>query len=276
MSLDIFNLPDKSLNTQVFYKSTYWNIPKGVNMIFIFAAGGGNGGNGGSNSPTGNGTGGSGGNNGYSGRIMIPTSMISNVLQINVGTGGNGGVAGGTGNAGSASSVLSYVGQGTSTINVFTLINSSDSTGSSTLYTSIGISAGNSTSSVGGLSGGVGAAGQSSNYDPTIVSTPFTGGAGGGGHSSAGANFSGGSILSVGYRPEISGGVVGNINGTDGYTNITPFFASGGGGGASNATGTGGKGGIGGVGCGGGGGGSGITGGAGGKGGDGIVIITCW
>jgi len=272
MSLDLYNISSNNGLTQVFYNSDYWNKPRGVHMAHIIAIGGGGGGGGGTSSPGANGTGGSGGGCGPIIRLTIPLIFVTDQLRITIGAGGNGGSAGGAATAGGATQVDCARGSGvrstlladTSQINVL-----------GWNYGSVGQSlySGN----LGGGVGGVGAAANSFAFGLTL-NLPLFPGVGGGGHTSGGTNFSGGSILSSGFVPQISGGIPG-INdgrGNGGFFSLTPFVSTGGAGGASNAVGTGGVGGAGAPGSGGGGGGSGTIGGAGGRGGNGLVIITCW
>jgi hypothetical protein len=272
MSLDLNNIASNNGLTQVFYNSGYWNKPRGVHMAHIIAISGGDGGNGGTSSPGANGTGGQGGGCGTIIRLTIPLIFVTDQLRITIGTGGNGGSAGSAGTAGGATQVDCARGSGvrstlladTSQINVL-----------GWNYGSVGQSL--YSSNVGGGTGGNGAAANSFAFGSTL-NLPLFSGMGGGGHTAGGTNFSGGSILTSGFVPQISGGIpgIGDGRGNDGFFSLTPFASTGGAGGASNAAGTGGVGGNGASGSGGGGGGSGTTGGAGGRGGNGLVIITCW
>jgi hypothetical protein len=272
MSLDLYNISSNNGLTQVFYNSDYWNKPRGVHMAHIIAIGGGTGGNGGTSTPGTAGVGGQGGACGTIIRLTIPLIFVTDQLKITIGAGGAGGAAAGSGTAGGATLVDCARGSGvrstlladTSQINVL-----------GWNYGSVGRSI--YSSSVGGSTGGNGAAGSSFTFGST-ANLPLFSGMGGGGHTSGGVNFSGGSILSSGFVPQIDGGIPGvdNGRGNGGFFSLTPFAGTGGSGGASNAAGTGGIGGNGAIGCGGGGGGSGSIGGAGGRGGNGLVIITCW
>ena len=272
MSLDLFNISSNQGLTQVFYNSGYWNKPRGVHMAHIIAIGGGNGGNGGASSPGVAGTGGQGGTSGTIIRLTIPLIFVTDQLRITIGAGGAGGIAAGAGGAGGATLIDCARG---SSVRSTLLADTSQTNALGWNYGSVAQSL--YSTSVGGSAGGNGAAGTSASFGATL-NLPLLSGMGGGGHSAGGANFSGGSILTSGFVPQIDGGQPGvdNNRGNDGFFSLTPFSSTGGSGGASNAAGTGGVGGNGAVGSGGGGGGSGTTGGAGGRGGNGLVIITCW
>lgn len=272
MSLDLYNISSNNGLTQVFYNSDYWNKPSGVHMAHIIAIGGGNGGNGGTSSPGANGTGGQGGACGTIIRLTIPLIFVTDQLRITVGGGGAGGSAGGSGGAGNASYVDCARGSFTRSS---LLADTSQNNVLGWNYGSVGQSL--YSTNVGGSAGGTGAVGTSGTFG-SALNLPLLSGVGGGGHTAGGTNFSGGSILSSGFVPQISGGIPGidDGRGTGGFFSLTPFASTGGSGGASNATGTGGVGGNGAPGSGGGGGGSGTIGGAGGRGGNGLVIITCW
>ena len=272
MSLDLFNISSNQGLTQVFYNSGYWNKPRGVHMAHIIAIGGGGGGNGGSSSPGATGTGGQGGSCGAIIRLTIPLIFVTDQLRITIGAGGAGGNAGGIGTSGGATLIDCARG---SNVRSTLLADTSQTNALGWNYGSVAQSIYSSVLN-GGL-GGNGAAAASFIFG-TTSNLPLLSGMGGGGHSSGGANFSGGSILTSGFVPQIDGGQPGvdNGRGNDGFFSLTPFSSTGGSGGASNAAGTGGVGGNGAIGSGGGGGGSGTTGGAGGRGGNGLVIITCW
>ena len=272
MSLDLYNISSNNGLTQVFYNSDYWNKPRGVHMAHIIAIGGGIGGNGGTSSPGANGTGGTGGGSGSIIRLTIPLIFVTDQLRITVGGGGAGGSAGGSGGAGNASYVDCARGSFTRSS---LLADTSQANVLGWNYGSVAQSL--YSSNVGGGTAGSGSVGASFIFGSTL-NLPIFGGMGGGGHTSGGANFSGGSILTSGFVPQIVGGITGvdNGRGNDGFFSLTPFASTGGAGGASNAVGTGGVGGNGAPCSGGGGGGSGTTGGAGGRGGNGLVIITCW
>ena len=241
-------------------------------MAHIIAIGGGGGGNGGSSSPGATGTGGQGGSCGTIIRLTIPLIFVTDQLRITIGAGGAGGNAGGIGTSGGATLIDCARG---SNVRSTLLADTSQTNALGWNYGSVAQSIYSSVLN-GGL-GGNGAAAASFIFG-TTSNLPLLSGMGGGGHSSGGANFSGGSILTSGFVPQIDGGQPGvdNGRGNDGFFSLTPFSSTGGSGGASNAAGTGGVGGNGAVGSGGGGGGSGTTGGAGGRGGNGLVIITCW
>jgi hypothetical protein len=227
---------------------------------------------------------------------MFMASTIPDILYINVGYGGAGGVPNSNGSSGS----FSYVSvlPNTTAINVLLVSNSTTvpgagnangvggSTGVAVVntnqilsYTSVNLFG----TGQNGTSGGINTGGNGSALTPT---SPLTGGAGGGGSSTANANGTGGNVNTGGVFPTLLGGAAGGTNrGTDGFIGSFPnksnvlrnaFIFTGGSGGGANGAGIGGDGGNGAFGCGGGGGGAGTTGGSGGKGGDGLVIIISW
>jgi hypothetical protein len=273
MSLDLNNIASNNGLTQVFYNSGYWNKPRGVHMAHIIAISGGNGGNGGTSSPGANGTGGQGGSSGIIVRVTIPLIFLTDELIIYVGLGGEGGASGGFSGGGGDETYVDCA-RGTAQ-RTSLVVNTSNANSLGWVYGSLGQNL--YSSSVGGSSGGNGAAGTSAIFGSTL-NLPLLSGMGGGGHTAGGTNFSGGSILTSGFVPQIVGGTTGvnNGRGNGGFFSLTPFASTGGSGGASNASGTGGVGGDGAIGSGGGGGGSGTIGGVGGRGGNGLVIITCW
>ena len=42
--MDLYNLPDKSQNVQIFTTSGMWHKPRGISMVYIHLVGGGSGG----------------------------------------------------------------------------------------------------------------------------------------------------------------------------------------------------------------------------------------
>ena len=102
MSLDLFDLPNTSYKTQVFYSSGTWVKPRGISIIEIVAIGAGGGGGGGlSKTSTLVGAGGGGGGSGAISKLIIPAIFVTDSLVVRVGVGGSGG-AGGNGTAGNA------------------------------------------------------------------------------------------------------------------------------------------------------------------------------
>ena len=96
MSLDLYNLPDNSQRTQVFYNSGYYIIPKNATTVMIVAIGaGGGGGNGFSGAAGSTRGGGAGGGSGAITRAILPVSVITEQLFITIGAGGTAAVAGG-------------------------------------------------------------------------------------------------------------------------------------------------------------------------------------
>ena len=299
--IDYNNLPNIDNNISIFYaigSATWqtWVKPKGCKFVYVFVIGGGGGGGGGQ-SGTGVGrTGGGGGGSSGMNKGMFMANTIPDILYINVGYGGAGGVPNSNGSSGS----FSYVSvlPNTTAINVLLVSNSTTvpgagnangvggSTGVAVVntnqilsYTSVNLFG----TGMNGTSGGINTGGNGSALTPT---SPLTGGAGGGGSSTANANGTGGNVNTGGVFPTLLGGAAGGTNrGTDGFIGSFPnksnvlrnaFIFTGGSGGGANGAGIGGNGGNGAFGCGGGGGGAGTTGGSGGKGGDGLVIIISW
>lgn len=237
-------------------------------MAHIIAIGGGTGGGGGFSSTAG----GDGGGTGAIIRLTIPLIFVTDQLKITIGAGGNGGNPGVAGGSGGATLVDCARGTG---VRSSLLVDTSQNNVLGWNYGSVAQSLYSSS-----ISGGVGGNEEAGFSYPfgSSLNLPLFSGVGGGGIISGGESFSGGSILSSGFVPQISGGIPGvnDGRGEGGFFSLTPFASTGGSGGAGNASGTGGVGGNGAPGCGGGGGGAGITGGVGGRGGNGLVIITCW
>jgi hypothetical protein len=295
--LDLFHLADTTYNTQVFYRTGPWETwikPKGCKFIHFFVLGGGAGGAGGLTGIAGtNRNGGGGGGSSALTTLLIPAFFVPERLHILIGPGGAGGAASSNGTAGT----VTYVGINNATTFAQNHLIISSSNNNTAGNSNAAAGTGNNPNtvansvlmgmgifnSIGGVNGSVGGTfGAGTNI---TISRPTTGGAGGGGLTTANAQAVGGNITDNGFIPTISGGAVGGFNGGAGFNQFTPssllstelpLFFTGGAGGGSNASGTGGNGGDGSFGCGGGGGGAGLTGGRGGRGGDGLVIITCW
>ncbi len=259
-----------------------YDIPLGANFLEILVGGGGGaGGNGFSAAAAAARGGGAGGGAGAITRLLIPTVFLPPTIQCLVGLGGAataggdsyvalqqsniaatmlaraaGGSVGGNGsgatggNAGVAGVITALANQGP--------------------YSALGQYV--SIAGAAGVSGGsqLGGIGNAATFGSAGVFV--TGGAGGGGTTSA--DFAGGNITGAGRCPTILGGLAGSNAGNGGFENLLPPTFSGGSGGGSSNTGIGGAGGAAGPGSGGGGGGGGTTGGIGGRGGNGFIFIT--
>jgi len=289
------HLPNNQINTQVFGPAGAtvqpWRKPAGAKMIHIVCIGGGGGGGGGfTRASLSAGGGGGGGGSAAITRMTIDASLIPDMLYISVGMGGLGSI--GSGAAGGQSIVYLPLTSG------FT------GNGSIFLFANGGTAGLVGTSTTGGPAGAAGTIAASPTWGtlgtwvsitgqagiiggaitavvPTAVvwgSLFISGGAGGGGVTSANVAAAGGNITGpVGNSilSTIPGGGNTGLPGGQGYDLFgAPPISSGGSGGGAFGTGPGGRGGDGGFGSGGAGGGSGTTGGRGGDGGDGRVIIT--
>jgi len=299
MSLDLYNLADKSQLQQVFYASGNWVKPRGVNMVEILCVGAGGGGGRGVSKPTGSaGGGGGGGGSGSSTTIMIPAMLLPETLDIYVGIGGRGATSASTSSAGQNTYVTlpsfirpqptsysgtplvcqAYGGNGGGN----GAINTAGAAGTSPLASSVGtysyylLGLNRNTAGQSGAAGGTTAGGGSITIGTNGVL--FSGGAGGGGSSTADSVGGGGSITSgSGILPTIAVSNTASENGKNGNLFFKPLAGYGGTGGAAGPT--GGRGGNGAPGAGGGGGSTGYlsgTQGDGGNGGNGLVIINCW
>lgn len=312
--IDSYGLPKLGLCDVQIYRPagnttswSHWVKPKGADMIYIMAIGGGAGGGGGFTGVSGaDRGGGGGGGTGAITRFFGPALMVPDVLYVQAGLGGLGAAAGGTGTAGG----ISYVSAGpfpagsvanfTVDNNLFVMSNAAGAggggggtgaaagaagaAGTISVITSQnrGGYAGMWFATVGlvGFIGGAVADGAGAAANNVLGdSVPLSGGAGGSG--STGANVTGGAVTGAGIFQTIPGGTATNPNGCGGYSwnpESGLFLAStGGSGGAAIDAAAGGNGGTGGFpGSGGGGGGAGTTGGRGGDGGDGCVIIISW
>lgn len=303
--IDMFNLSDPYLNTQVFTAGSAqwqtWNKPNNAKMVYIFCIGGGSGGGGGRTVANNSSPGGGGGASSSITTGLYSAFLLPDTLYLQVGSGGLGGAA----NTAGSSGTLSYVSYRPDTTAINILLQSGDvaPTGGGGAFSTTGVGAGGTGGTVwswatainGDLglvtsdpgqngTAGTGLGASPNNVTPTLI---VTGGAGGGAVSAAGSGFNGGSILGSGFFNTIAPGVVNaandTIDGTGGYNtllikNLPDFFTGGSGGGSATTVGReGGTGGIGSYGSGGGGGGGTFngTGGSGGKGGDGLIIITC-
>ena len=266
-----------------------WIKPRNIGMVSIKLIGagvvGGSGFTGASLSARG---GGGGGGSGAITDLLIPASLLPDVLYVLVGRGTNGnrsyvslapdaalpaasliGVSGaaGPGAGGNGSGTAGGIAGTAGTVAATT--------------TAMGHGLGLFVSRAGqsGAVGGAqtGAIGGAVTFGGSGI--PITGGAGGGGTNTTDVNFAGGAITGSGLFPTLNGGLAAGGAGQNGFfLSGNPMWAASGGsgGGTNGAAGSGGVGGIGNYGSGGGGGGGGVTGGAGGNGGDGIVFFNCW
>ena len=286
--MDLFNLADTQFKTQVFYQSGIWYKPRGISMIHITCIGSGGGGGGANNVTLGTASfGGGGGGSGGVSQLTIPAIFLSDVLKITVGLGGAGGNPGVTGTAGGVTIVETQPG---GAITPPTYICYANAGSGGQLGTTAGSGAGGAGGAVIGataalsLSSGIfstqaGITGGASASSAAGVSTTNQGfrtaSTGGGGKDASNVGFSGGTVLSGLYAPEILGGLSGTT-GNAGFFSSSPFTFTGGSGGGASGSGAGGTGGAGIICGGGGGGGAGVTGSFGGRGGNGLVIISCW
>jgi len=274
-----------------------WRKPRGVSMVNIFCIGGGGGGGGGFTGIAGSarGGGGGGGSSGVT-RVLVPASLLPDVLYIQVGAGGTGV---GSGGGAASNGVLSYVAifPNNAAVNVIAVSGLTPASGGGT-GTAAAVGGGGAASGsaligimplaglgffnfiVGqsGVAGGAVTGGNGVAQAIPITSAVCTGGSGGAGTTAV--DFAGGAFTAIPnsylseQRPATP--ATGSFDGSGGVQLWKPFFSFGGVGGSSSNVGIGGYGGNGARGAGGGGGGGGTTGGKGGEGGDGIVIITCW
>jgi hypothetical protein len=235
--MDIFNLPNKSDFTQIFYNNSTlyngwqtWSKPKNISFVHILCIGSGAGGGGArGNGNLSAGGGGGGGSGAYSTGIF-PASLLPDTLYVSVGKGGAGGIGGTSGVNGTAGGAgeLSFVSiypssaRTTSTI----LMASGDlpvPTGGGGSNSSLAGSLGNAgavwvyttnyifpqlgqITPIIGVAGVAGATATASVGGSITITKTVTGGAGGGGASSGGASANGGSITGAGIIPTLTGG----------------------------------------------------------------------
>ncbi len=291
--LDLSHIPSQQQLTTTFYVtsgSTWqtWNKPRNAKMIEIFCLGGGAGG--GQSSITAGSTGGGGG--GASGGIVrgiIPAFLLPDTIYIQVAKGG----AGVTTNAVGGTGGISYIGLQPSTSEQTLICKSSTAVaggggqvggaGAPGAVSVVSLSAfGNlglftAITGVNGTAAGT-SAGTAGTNQAALGTNIVTGGCGGGGKTSVGAQGNGGSITSALaiLTTQVNGGQAAGDAGSSGYGTLQPFCGTGGAGGAGRGgtVGAGGNGGDGWYGCGGGGAGAGSAAAKAGDGGDGLVIIT--
>ena len=249
------HLPNKQVNTQVFYPNGSWQIwrkPPNAKILQIICIGGGGGGGGGATRAAGV-TAGGGGGGGCSSitRMTVDASLCPDYLMLTVGAGGTPGAAGGAGGAGGVSTVAIPLIGGWST-------------GGSILVTAGGGGAGGAgTSAVGGAAGAAGAINAASTYSSLGVYTSIagqvgtqggygntsassvtwgslfiSGGAGGGGINGSNTPTNGGGITAPANA--IFQTVPGGTSGTDGASGIDisnpTMISSGGAGGGASAS----------------------------------------
>jgi hypothetical protein len=263
-------------NIQTFTSSANWIKPTGAKSVNIQLFGAGAGGSSGSRGAAGIRIAGGGGGGGGYFSTTIEASLLSPSESVTIGAGGTGGAARTVDNTGQTGA--------TGGDTIFNIFRATGGRGPST-YDAAGIS--------GSVMGGSGASASAfgfagSSATPTglssSVSTFSRGGGSGGGLTAVSIESNGGA---GGFATNINqfggtGGVAGGaVNGGNGYSVATGFFAagSGGGGGASSITANAGTGGTGGFPAGGGGGGGasqGFNSGAGGAGANGTAVITTY
>lgn len=304
--IDLSHLPTSNrFYKEVFYPNSTvsggawytWQKPRGINYIYIIAAGGGGGGAAGAVGANGA-LGGGGGGAPHSARNIFLASALPDILYFSVGHGG----AGGTTSAAAGSvGIDTYVATFYGTTNLASILysltgGSGGTTGTGgTARVESGLASfnliGNSFAGFGQNSNTQGRAGTNAGTSLDIIAAngdksinPGTGGgtlpaslfATGGSYTATNGTF--GPVF-----PSHLGGQTSDANGTDGYQVPGLFYFYGGTGAASGTASTvsssGRRGGNGAPGCGGGGGGAAFTGstvGAGGNGGPGYVVIIGW
>ncbi len=297
---DTSHLPNaiNGADVQVFRAPGQWQTwvkPRGKSMVSIYALGSGGGGGGGFSSAAATARGGGGGGgSGAMARVLLPASVLPDVLYCFVASGGLGGAASVAGAVGN----VSYVNLFPEILNTYTRVlvtggagAGGGGAGSLTAGGVAGAAAGAGAfyplthtgvaTSIVGLAGAVGGAHTGAAGGNISGVAMVHGGAGGGGTTSA--DFAGGSFSGAYWMPSLNGGAAIGGRGQDGldmspggvWTQTSSVAAPGTGGGSNNAA-TGGDGGNGGSGCGGGGGGAGLTGGRGGNGGHGLIVVLSW
>ena len=269
-----------------------WMKPVGVSWVYFFVIGAGAGGGRPANGATT--VGGGGGGSGGIGRVLIPASLLPDIIYVRPAAGGLGATASGGNGSPPAITYVAIAPNTTAQNTIFNLGNSSGGNGSTGaggagggglgsangIWLNVGLFTG-----IGGQAGRDGALLANTNGSGATFGAsglPITSGAGGGN-----GTGNGGNIVGSGLMPNTFGGsgTTGG-NGENGFRmgqtfapgfKLFPLLFSGGTGGGGHSTGTAGNGGIGSYGCGGGGGGGcsgagGIS-GNGGNGGDGLILI---
>ena len=286
-----------------------WHKPRGKTTCHIFCVGSGGGGGAGFVGAASAAGGGAGGGSGAQCSVVLPLSVLPNMLYVFAGVPGTGGQTSGAIGGGGWESRVSLTPVITGTSAAVAIANGGGAgfggaasgaatAGAAGTVTTIALQPylllhGLMTTDVNiaGHTGSAGGAPNSVGSDSIMTQTGLVvcGGAGGGGIGSTADGKNGGFIVGAGVFANINpglGGAASGGHGNAGYNwkanQVGMFFSSGGSGGAGsafNSATSGGNGGDGGFGSGGGGGGACLTGGTagrGGNGGPGIVVITCW
>ena len=254
-----------------------WMKPAGVSWVYVFAIGSGGAGGTPANGATT--VGGGGGSSGSVTRMLIPASLLPDILYLRPGQ--------------QATNSYICIAPNTTAQNIILIMGAGGSgsatgtggtaTGASTSASGIWVNVGLFTS-IAGQAGGAGASLLNANGSSVAFGAsglPVTGGAGGGNGTGAG-----GDVTGAGLMPTVTGGVgTTGGNGQNGFRQgqtfapgfkLFPLLFGGGSGGGGNLLGTAGNGGNGAWGCGGGGGGSASgtgTSGNGGAGGGSLILI---
>jgi len=232
--IDIFNIPDKSVNSQIFRTNSSgatgwetWSKPNNVSFVNILCIGGGAGGGGGRGNSNNSGGGGGGGGSSAFSLGVFPASLLPDTLFVQVGKGGTGGLGGivnGNGGIG-GSGEHSYVSVIPSTATTAVLIKNGDTAptggggGTSSLtgsagaagtiwvyYTSFIFPQLGQVFPVAGQAGVIGGSSAGGIGTSVTLTIPLSGGAGGGGNSAGGATANGGNITGTGIIPTVIGG----------------------------------------------------------------------
>ena len=274
--IDIFNIPNKSINNQIFTVNSSgstgwgtWSKPNNISFVYILCIGGGSGGGGGrGNSAAAGSGGGSGGSSAFS-TGLFAASLLPDTLFVQVGKGGSGGSGGlSNANGGSGGSgELSYVSvtPSTGTTSVLMMNGAAGPTGGGGGQSSANGTAGAAgtvwvyftsyifpqlgqiTATAGqiGVVGGTISAGPG---NPITLISPISAGASGGGCTAGGTSANGGAITGVGIIPTLVGGTSNSATIIDGSKGLgenlptnrssspLPLFFTGGSGGASSGT----------------------------------------
>lgn len=303
MTAQAFGLPDRgNYDEQRFTNQmgvtnvqwSTWRKPRGVSMLYILCIGGGGGGGGGfTGADVTNRDGGGGGGSSAVTRVLVPATMLPDLMYIQVGGGGQG-VGSGGGTAGSG--ILSYVAMAPNITasNVLAVSGAAGAVGGTTGTAAVGTGGAAGTIAVIGsmplagyghfafIAGQAGASAQNlTDGNPVAIPTTSVitmGGSGGGSGVSADSAGGGVTLTPLAYLSEQAPQPVTVATPSGGGSSqvMKPFWSFGGTGGGCQHASTGFQGGNGSYGGGGGGGGAGTTGGRGGNGGSGIIIIRSW
>lgn len=304
--LDFFHLPSGAkADIQVFGPTSIstgvglqtWNKPRGCSMVALFGVGaGGNGGNGALNAVGTGAAGGGGGGSGAQVFMMLPASMLPDVLFCSVVHGGS-----------QTYSTVSLTPDSSIANNRVLFVNGGNNGGNASGATPGSAGVGGPVTNIASvpivargvfnfLVGQAGTAGGVTSTPSSITSPTtgltVTGGAGGGGRGDSTGWPAGTWVTPAGFPPHTGGAGASGVavpggNGSNGFNLVVQglrfsYGGAGGGGGHGLAVGAGlfgGNGGNGGVGCGGGGGGGardGAVAGVGGRGGPGQITMIAW